>query len=339
MVTSDRPAAGAAVLEGEDLYLERLGAVDFQPVFIIGPHRSGTTILQHVLGQTGCFNVTTAYHVLHSKHLLELYFTGRENGAKEELRALFASKGLLAEEHHGLPGRAPREGRQDSVPISPDVPEEYCWALEQSRRIVVQPQNLKTFTDFCKKLQLIQDRSRPLLLKNPYDTLNFLYLHRVFPQARFVIIHRNPLEVVNSQVRLMRAMLRNKSEYYAMIIERYRWLCEHPISMKVASMLLSERLPLLSRQVAHHVSQNFDYVLENLDKLGGTAMGITYPELCREPGQTVRRILEFLQVREETPQDYSQLLRSREPSFAPDVERLRGWLEKRNQAYRSRFGV
>lgn len=328
-----------SALVDEDLYLERLDSVDLQPVFIIGTHRSGTTILQHVLGQTGCFNVTTAYHVLYSKHLLALHFTDREQLAREELRSLLASKGLLAEEHHGVPGKTPRNKNPDSVPIGPDVSEEYCWALEQSRRIVVQPQNLKSFIDFCKKLQLIQDRSRPLLLKNPYDTLNFLYLQKVFPQARFVFIHRNPLEVVNSQVRLMRAMLRKKSEYYAMIIERYRWVCEHPIAMKVVGTVFSERLPFLAWQVAHHVSRNFDYVLQNLDKLGNTAMGVTYPELCREPGQTMRRILDFLKLREETPQDYSRLLRSREPSIVPDVERWRVWLQKRNRAYCQRFGV
>jgi hypothetical protein len=338
-VTYDQPMATTALPGEEDSYLGQLDSVDFQPIFIIGPHRSGTTILQHVLGQTGCFNVTTAYHVLYRNHLLKLHFAGRERDAREELSRLFASKGLQAEEHHGLPGRAQREGHHDSVPISPEVSEEYCWALDQSRRIVVGPKNLKSFTDFCKKVQLIQVRSRPLLLKNPYDTLNFLYLHEAFPRARFVVIHRNPLEVVNSQVRLMRAMLRKKSEYYAMIIDRYRWLCEHPIPMKVVGTLFSERLPFLAWQVSHHVSRNFDYVLENLDKLGDTAISVTYPELCREPGQTMRRILDFLKLREETPQDYSRLLRSREPSYAPDVEKWRVWLEKRNQAYCRRFGV
>lgn len=338
-MTDDRPAAMRDALGEEGSYLEQLDSVDLKPVFIVGPHRSGTTILQHVLGQTGCFNVTTAYHVLCHRHLLEQHFTGREEDARQQLRRLFASKGLLSEEHHGLPGRGARDGQQDSVPISPDVPEEYCWALKQSRRIIVNPQNLKNFTDFCKKLQVIQDRSRPLLLKNPYDTLNFLYLHRVFPQARFVFIHRNPLEVVNSQVRLVRAMLRKKSEYYAMIIERYRWLCERPIPMRIVAMLLSERFPLLAWQVSHHVSRNFDYVLKNLDRLGDTAIGITYPELCREPDTTVQRILDFLKLREQISQDYSRVLRSREPSFTPDVERWRGWLEKRNQAYCRRFGV
>ena len=311
---------------GDELYLDRLKGVSFQPVFIIGPHRSGTTILYRVLGQTGCFNLTTAYHIVYRGHLLELRFTGKEQAAREEMTQTFADKGLLGGEHN-------------SAPISPDIPEEYCFALaHQGRRILVDEANLESFNTFCKKLQVLQDPARPLLLKNPYDTLNFLYLHQMFPRARFVFIYRHPVDVVNSQMRLLRVMFEKKSEYHALIMERYRRLTVSPARMAAVRFIYSERFPFLVRQVSHYVSRNFDYMMENMGRLGNAAMGVTYPELCGTPAPTVRRILDFLGLQEQQGQDYSKLIRSREPAILPDVEKHRGWIEKRNEVYCRRFG-
>ena len=310
----------------DEAYLDRLKGVTFRPVFIIGPHRSGTTILYRVLAETECFNLTTAYHIVHRDRLLELRFTGKEQAAREDMTRTFAGKGLLGGEHN-------------KAPISPDIPEEYCFALEhQGRRILVDAANLDSFNTFCKKLQVLQDPARPLLLKNPYDTLNFLYLHQTFPEARFVFIYRHPVDVVNSQMTLLRRIFEKKSEYHALIFDRYRRLTESPARMAAVSFFYSARFPFLVRQVSHYVSRNFDYMLANMEKLGEQAIGITYPELCQDPNQTVRRILDFAGVKEPREQDYSKLIREREPAILPDVEKHRAWIEKRNETYCRRFG-
>jgi hypothetical protein len=66
---------------------------------------------------------------------------------------------------------------------------------------------------------------------------------------------------------------------------------------------------------------------------------VTYPELCRDPNGVVRRVHEFLGVTEAIPQDYTKLIRAREPVFLPETQRHLPWITKRNAAYIQRFGL
>jgi hypothetical protein len=45
----------------DSLYLGVLKNISFQPVFIMGDHRSGTTLLYQMLDAAQCFNVVRAY--------------------------------------------------------------------------------------------------------------------------------------------------------------------------------------------------------------------------------------------------------------------------------------
>ncbi len=311
----------------DETYLTQIRGLDFRPVFIIGPHRSGTTLLYRVLTETGSFNTTSTYHVVNRHRLLALRATGQEQAARDELYRWFAEKGLRGKEHN-------------SAPITPDLPEEYCFALEhQGKRIIVDRDNLSSFNLFCRKVQLVQDPSRPLLLKNPYDTLNFLYLRDHVPNARFIFIYRHPVDVVNSQIRQLRQMIHEKSEYHALMFQRLRALYKNPVKLALARMVYSKHLPLMLIETSRHVSRNCDYILENVDKLGDAAMGLSYPDLCGDTNRQIIRILNFLNLDERTPRDYSPIIRTREPAVLPELRSRREWLNKRNEAYCKRFGL
>ncbi|HEV2354058.1 MAG TPA: sulfotransferase [Puia sp.] len=190
-------------------YLERLNGVEVRPVFIIAPHRSGTTLLYRILAESGCFNAVTFHHIFNRHRLLQLHFANQDQAAREELNRLCESKGI-------------RRESMNSREFGSDVLEEYCYAFDrQGRRPRLAPDNAEDFKLFCKKLQVIQDFSRPLLLKNPYDGVGFLYLAEVFPNARFIFIYRNPVDVINSKIRLNRLLLSKKFEYHAMVIQEY----------------------------------------------------------------------------------------------------------------------
>ena len=75
---------------------------EFRPVFIMGHHRSGTTILYQLLAQTALFNLTTAYHVLNRHRLLALHAAGEEPQAREELRRQFEARGLRDREFDSI---------------------------------------------------------------------------------------------------------------------------------------------------------------------------------------------------------------------------------------------
>jgi len=288
-------------------YLGQIRGLDFRPVFIIGPHRSGTTLLYRVLTETGSFNTTSTYHIVNRHRLLALRATGQEQAARDELDRWFADKGLRGKEHN-------------SAPITPDLPEEYCFALEhQDKRIVVDQRNLPSF--------------------NPYDTLNFLFLRDHVPNARFIFIYRHPVDVVNSQIRLLRQMIHEKSEYHALMFHRLRALYDNPVKLALARIVYSKNLPLMVMQTSRYVSRNCDYILEHVDQLGDAAIGLNYPELCGDTNRQIARILNFLDLKENTPQDYSRIIRTREPAVLPELRSRREWLNKRNEAYCKRFGL
>lgn len=311
----------------DNAYLDRLTEVDFQPVFVIGPHRSGTTILYKTLMETGCFNVTTAYHVINHPRLLSLHFNRQEPQARAELIQLFESKGLKDREF-------------DSIRITPEIPEEYCFALEpQGRRPVLSPKSLRSFIEFCKKVQLIQNPDKPLLLKNPFDTMSFVYIYRMFPKAKFIFIYRHPADVINSQMKTIRSILERKNEYVALVNLRYRQVFDNPIKLALARWIYSGPLPILFYQVSHYLARNCDYVLQNVDRLRQSAHGLTYHEFCQRPNLAIRAILDFVGLQESAPRDYSSLIQPRASTPLPIVVKHRAALEKRNEDYCRRFGV
>jgi hypothetical protein len=307
--------------------LERLPIAQFLPVFIIGLHRSGTSLLQQLLFETGCFNTCTLFHLVNRDRLLYLHSRGELCKAREELADLLRTKGIL---DRGF----------DAMPVVPETPHEYCYAFaRQGRRPKLTQRNLESFLVFCRKLLAVQGPERPILLKNPFDTVNFLNIHRMFPQAKFVFIHRSPAEVINSQFQSILSLFQRKNEFEALVIERYRRLWERPVLLELARLVYSERLPFLINQVCRHVARNCDYMLANSDRLGDAATALTYPHLCNEPAKSVHGVLDFLALRAQAEPDYQRLVRARRLPLAPAVERRLSRIAVRNAGYCRKFGV
>ncbi|NJN19548.1 MAG: sulfotransferase, partial [Oscillochloris sp.] len=86
-------------------------------VFIMGDHRSGTTLLYQLLAATGGFNVVTAYHVINFDQVLADHGAGRSAAARCELAARLGALGIS-------------DRKLDGVIVSPDLPEEYGFLLE-----------------------------------------------------------------------------------------------------------------------------------------------------------------------------------------------------------------
>lgn len=313
--------------EPDTHYMSHIRFVPFDPVFIIGPHRSGTTILYKALMESGCFNVTTAYHVLRHDRLLHAHFNAKEQAERDQLRRLFAYKGLT-------------DRQFDAMPITPDIPEEYCYALpRQGRRPMVRANNRQAFLDLCRKVQLIQQPNRPLLLKNPFDTINFIYLARILPHAKFIINHRNPVDVINSQMKALRGIIAEKNEYVALVIPRYRKMWESPLKRSLARALYGGKSPVLFRQVEQFIRRNNDYLTANAPRIEDRAIHVRYLDLCQDPNGALRRILEFVGVAEAAPVDYTALIQPRSSALVQEVDKNRSRILKRNQEYCHIFDV
>lgn len=264
-------------------YLGTIRDVTFQPVFLLGLHRSGTSLLYKLLAETRGFNVVTAYHLIHYDELMHNRVSGREPVVKEHLnRQLY---------EHGQHTR-----QLDTLRVSADFPEEYSFAL--ARRTLyrhLSARNLPLLRELAGKIQFLSGPDKPLLLKNPFDFANFLYLKRTFPHAKFLFIHRHPLRVISSAVRAMEVLLERPNVYTSLLSAVYRRFWQYPHLTRMVKTVFrpdSARTVLL---LTCHAARALAYYRTHIGALPATDyVTVRYEDLCASPQQHIATLLEAL---------------------------------------------
>jgi hypothetical protein len=168
------------------------------PVFILGHWRSGTTHLYQVMVEADFGFVPPAATGLP----WDLFLMG----------SLFRKQ---------IESRLPEKRFIDNIPVKPDSPQEDEIALANMSHLsfyhgIYFPRKLQHFVDtgvffdgvspheieewretfsyFLRKLYLHQGRKR-LLIKNPVYTARLALLRQMMPEAKFIHIHRDPVDV------------------------------------------------------------------------------------------------------------------------------------------------
>ncbi|HEV3166829.1 MAG TPA: sulfotransferase [Isosphaeraceae bacterium] len=176
------------------------------PLFILGIWRSGTTLLHNLLAQDDRFAYPNNYQVCYPRTFL----------CTESRRAKILGWIL------------PKTRPQDNVSIGIQEPQEdeFAFCSLTGRSIIMGwafPRRAEhydrylTFRDASEQERnewklalrgLLQKLAfkygKPLVLKSPGHTCRIKMLLEVFPDARFVHIHRNPYDVFQSTQHLMR---------------------------------------------------------------------------------------------------------------------------------------
>jgi len=306
----------------DEPYLPLLRDVHFLPIFILGDHRSGTTLLYKLLTATEYFNFVSAYHIIKYDEILYNHVNRREDEAKQALDELFKSLGL-------------KDRIIDGVAVTPDLPEEYSFILPNAGyRPQLSPGNLPGFIELCKKVQFVSDSDRPLLLKNPWDYLNFVYVKTAFPEARFIFIHRHPIHVINSQLRATRSLLSTRNAYVALIARWYAQLFQRPVQLFAMRLLFSSHFGLGLRIATRHVVRATTYFLQHVDSLPKTDhVSIRYEDLCADPETGVVRILRFLGLKQRPSLAYDTFIEPRPLRLLPEVTRKYDSIRQRLQPY------
>jgi hypothetical protein len=266
-------------------YLKELTHIDFQPVFILGVHRSGTSILYKMLTATGCFNPVVAYHLIDYNKLLSNYYEQKEDDAKQKLTESFLQNGL---QDRGI----------DKLRLTADFAEEYGFLLNtQTVQMSITKKNVVLFTELCKKIQFIAGNDKPILLKNPYDLSNFLYLKQAFPSAKFVFIHRHPLRTISSMLNAIRMILNEKNPYTAKLSKMYEKFYSNPLLLQPLRFIF-HIIPECSVVVITRITAKAtEYYLKNIEKLPKEDyISITYEEFCKDPQATLENIMERLSL-------------------------------------------
>ncbi|MGH6933226.1 MAG: sulfotransferase family protein [Dongiaceae bacterium] len=179
------------------------------PLFILGHYRSGTTHLLNLLAMDQRFGFLNSYQASYP----DSFLLTEQIGAR--LLELFL----------------PRSRPFDNVRLSADAPYEDEIAMTNATRVspymtVVFPRRRDHYDRYLTfqrasaeeisqwrtgLLKLLQKRSlkdgKPLILKSPPHTCRIKLLLDLFPQAKFVHIHRHPYVVIQSTLHLIRVGL------------------------------------------------------------------------------------------------------------------------------------
>lgn len=172
------------------------------PLFILGHWRSGTTLLHDLLAQDALqFQFANTYQVANP-----LTFLTTERAVTRLLPGLLPEKRPM--DNMALAFTSPQEDEFApllmtglSVYLGVSFPQTGAkYERYLSFRGVPQPEIARwqaALLGFMKKLSLTD--SRALLLKSPPHTARIRHLLEMFPDARFVHIHRDPYTVFQSQ--------------------------------------------------------------------------------------------------------------------------------------------
>lgn len=282
-------------------YLAELKELPRDLVFIMGCHRSGTSMLYHLMAYTGACEYISSYDIVKYDELLRNRIEGREQEVKAAVDAA-----IRVEKNRGV----------DNLPVGADYPEEYrfllppripAWFVNVRKRVEtlsfaphLTRETLGRFVEICRKKQFLAGGDRPLVLKDPNDFyFNFAEIHRMFPQAKMIFIHRHPLHILNSYVKGFGGVVETKNVYASLIDPRYRVLFRSPIRRKLFQRAFQgEQLP---RFVAAGLARAYRYYLENIRMMPeGSYLTIRYDDLCNDPEGHLARIGKWLNV-EMTP--------------------------------------
>jgi hypothetical protein len=171
------------------------------PLFILGHWRSGTTLLQNLLARDGHFASPTWYQVVHPHHFLVT------EGMGKALNRLFRPPAARGLDNVVIHGGAPAEEEfalSRTTFLSPAL----TWVFPHraahydrylSFRDVPQREVRRWQAAFLKLARKLTFKyRRPLIFKSPHNTCRIKILLEVFPDARFLHIHRDPYTVYQS---------------------------------------------------------------------------------------------------------------------------------------------
>ncbi len=292
-------------------YLYTLKAIQNKPVFILGLHRSGTSILYTMLTAIGSFNPVTAYHLINYNELLTNHFQKKEQQAKKELTTSFKTQNL---NDRGI----------DRLSLTANFAEEYGFLLGQQTILMkLNNKNFLLFNELMQKIQLISENTNPILLKNPFDFPNFLYIKKMIPQAKFIFIHRHPFNILSSTMNAIQFLLKEKNSYTAALSPLYIKLYKNPISLffvrccfltfSAFGMIL---LTLSTRSALRSYSKNI-FRLSKEDYVA-----VTYEDLCKNPEKTMMYLMNFLNIIPKQSVDFCSMVKPRMPPLEKNVRQF-----------------
>ncbi len=301
-------------------YFDKIKDICFNPIFILGLHRSGTSILYKILNETGGFNVLNTYHILNYDKLLYNHIKVIEEIKRKEINDYLKEKGIT---NRGT----------DHLKVNANYANEYCYIFSnKDLPVKLTNKNKELFDNLCKKLKYIYENDKPLLLKNPYDFSNFLFIKEKYPNAKFIFIHRNPIDVISSTIRLWRTILKNKNEHNALYSKHYAKIFQNPLKLYLLRKFYFSKYSALYIITIRHVSKILKYFLSNINKIPKEDyISVKYEDLCEKPNLVVNKIFNFLSLN--CDQDIGKFIDVKDKKILPEIKNIQSDIYKKMKPY------
>lgn len=318
-MTSNSVATSGRKTVPDDAHRDLIVGVAYDPIFIMGEHRSGTTVLYKLLDLTRAFNCVLAYHVACYDELLTNHVAGRTDEAIAAFSREMQSRGIETSTLDRMRGQA-------SSPVE-------CWPILRRRGTMrIKPKSLPVFDEMCRKIQVIADAPRPILIKNPADYPHFMDIKALFPAAKFIFIHRHPIHTMDSMLRAPRRSWTQANPYTQLISPQYVRLQKNRLFSGLIQRIFApnSRLQRARRAMAGRISRNARYYMDHIGRLGQSDyISLRYEDLCAKPNETIAEILGFLGRTPEVVNDFSELIQARDVELLPELARVEGQLKER----------
>lgn len=284
-------AMNAICLALDRILFPRFGRVRVEaPVFIIGHSRSGTTLLHELLAADDQFNWFMAYELflpsLLQKKLLRAFgrFDRRRLGGRYEARLRAWQDRVFAagRQMHPMDLFGPEEDEfllaltlYSGTPgvVFPNLEDMQPYSRFDELLDPATRRRVMAFYRACVQRQLVLNGvGRTHLSKNPMFSSKVASLIETFPDARFVVLVRNPFETIPS---IQKMMVRN---YKASGTDR--------VQIESALRIVGEN------SIAHYLHP-FE-ILERHPEIRWTA--VPYELLTTDPAAAMRKVYEELAI-------------------------------------------
>jgi hypothetical protein len=278
-----------------------------------------------MLSETGKFNILTLYNILNFDRLIYDHVNNLEVNEKNELNNLLRGKGIT-------------NRKTDNMDVSADYEHEYVYIFSQRNYPwKISSRNKELFDVLCKKLKYISENDKPILLKNPHDYSNFLLIKKIYPNAKFVFIQRNPLELISSVMRLRETRLKVKDEFVTLYSKEYDNLYKNPLLLFASRIYYASKFPPGIFGIVRHYRKGTNYYLKNIKNLSKEDyISTKYEDLCEKPNETIKHILDFLDLKSD--KNFSRYIKPRKLDLTPEVILLEKFIFKRMKPYFEYFG-
>jgi hypothetical protein len=256
--------------------IRKISLEEHPPVFILGLWRTGTTHLHYLMARD------TRFGYLKNHQAFTFNFSLLSLDRLNKILSIF------------VPGRRP----QDNVKVTLDDPAEdeqpLCTTTTRSSiHSFFFPKNRSYFNKYHlfegiseeEKSQWKQDylyllkgiafygKKKDLLLKNPHNTGRVKELLELFPQAKFIFIHREPYTVFRSTRKLYNRMISSQ-------------VLQHCTQKEIDQMILDDNAKILSKYLSERDLIPKSHLVE-----------ISFDELETAPLPTMEKIYTQLELK------------------------------------------